>query len=202
MSAATRVYLELGRSQVFASALDWPGWCRRGRGEAGALAALAASADRYGRVAGPGFAPGPLEVVGRVAGGAGPDFGAPMSRTPWDEEPLDPAEAHRFATLLEAAWLAFDSAVAMAPSALRRGPRGGGRDRDAIAEHVREAERTYARKVELRLPPRTPWSAQREALASTVRAGGPMGAWTLRQAVRRGAWHVLDHAWEIEDRSG
>jgi hypothetical protein len=28
------------------------------------------------------------------------------------------------------------------------------------------------------------------------------GAWPVRYAVRRFAWHVLDHAWEIEDRSG
>jgi hypothetical protein len=26
--------------------------------------------------------------------------------------------------------------------------------------------------------------------------------WTARFAARRIAWHALDHAWEIEDRSG
>ena len=25
--------------------------------------------------------------------------------------------------------------------------------------------------------------------------------WTARYAVRRMAWHVLDHVWEIEDKS-
>jgi len=45
-----------------------------------------------------------------------------------------------------------------------------------------------------------------EALASTARgehpARGPRGGvrWTPRYFVRRVAWHVLDHAWEIEDR--
>jgi hypothetical protein len=31
---------------------------------------------------------------------------------------------------------------------------------------------------------------------------GPKGGlhWTPRYFVRRSAWHVLDHAWEIEDR--
>ena len=29
----------------------------------------------------------------------------------------------------------------------------------------------------------------------------PGGAWTQRYAARRIAWHILDHAWEIEDRS-
>ena len=26
--------------------------------------------------------------------------------------------------------------------------------------------------------------------------------WPVRYAIRRAAWHVLDHAWELEDRSG
>jgi hypothetical protein len=32
---------------------------------------------------------------------------------------------------------------------------------------------------------------------------GPRGGvrWTARYYVRRSAWHVLDHAWEIEDRA-
>ena len=35
-----------------------------------------------------------------------------------------------------------------------------------------------------------------------VPARGPRGGviWTPRYFVRRVAWHVLDHAWEIEDR--
>jgi len=33
----TRVYLELGKTWVFASALEWPGWCRREKGEEAAL---------------------------------------------------------------------------------------------------------------------------------------------------------------------
>jgi hypothetical protein len=33
---------------------------------------------------------------------------------------------------------------------------------------------------------------------------GPRGGvrWPVRYAARRAAWHVLDHLWEIEDRSG
>ena len=33
---------------------------------------------------------------------------------------------------------------------------------------------------------------------------GPRGGkiWTPRRFLRRVVWHVLDHAWEIEDRSG
>jgi len=45
-----------------------------------------------------------------------------------------------------------------------------------------------------------------DALAAAARgevpARGPRGGkyWTARYFVRRVAWHVLDHAWEIEDR--
>jgi hypothetical protein len=45
-----------------------------------------------------------------------------------------------------------------------------------------------------------------ETLETTARAGppppGPRGGtrWLPRYFVRRVTWHVLDHAWEIEDR--
>ena len=51
----------------------------------------------------------------------------------------------------------------------------------------------------------------REAILKAVAASahgevperGPRGGvrWTARYFVRRDAWHVLDHTWEIEDRS-
>jgi hypothetical protein len=199
--ATIRVVLEVGRTWVFAAALDWPGWCRRGRDEPRALDALLDYADRYRAVAGPAFTAGEPRVVGRAAGTATTDFGAPDVAFEQDREPLDPAEADRLAGLVAAAWTAFDDVVAKAPPALRRGPRGGGRDRDAMAAHVREAERAYARKIGVRLPPRTPWPAQRDAVLAALRAGAPDSAWPARYALRRVAWHVLDHAWEIEDKS-
>jgi hypothetical protein len=71
-----------------------------------------------------------------------------------------------------------------------------------IADHVREAEHAYCSKIGRRVPPRTPWHDQRAAFASALRAGATGGSWTARDAVARNAWHVLDHAWEIEDRTG
>jgi hypothetical protein len=100
--------------------------------------------------------------------------------------------------VLRHCWDAFDAAVAVATPQLAKGPRGGGRDRDAIVDHVREAERSYGRKVGVRVPPRTPWAEQRTALLEGLRA--PQGPWLPGYAVRRIAWHVLDHAWEIEDK--
>jgi hypothetical protein len=200
-----RVGLEEAKTWCFASAVDWPGWCRRGKGEDAAVAALLAYADRYQAVAGPRFESGIPRVIGRVKGNATTDFGAPGLPGPWDDEPLDAEEAARQAGLLRASWQAFDSAVASAPAVLPKGPRGGGRDRDAIVGHVREAERTYARKIGVRLPPRTPWDEQRASIDERLRQDdGPeahAAGWSPRYFLRRTAWHVLDHAWELQDKS-
>jgi hypothetical protein len=201
MVVTTRVGLERGRTWVFASALDWPGWCRRGKGEQAALDALLDYAGRYAEAVGEDFRAGQLVVVGTLPGSRTTDFGAPDAKGPWDEEQLDPAEADRQAGLLDRCWAYFDGVVAGAPAELRKGPRGGGRDRDAIVAHVREAERSYGRRIGVRMPPRTPWPQQRAELLTAVRAAAPGGSWPPRYAVRRVAWHVLDHAWEIQDKS-
>jgi hypothetical protein len=197
-----RVCLEQGPRWTFASALDWPGWCRRARGDEPALEALLNYADRYAAVAGPGFTPGELEVVATVPGDATTDFGAPSAPAPGEEQPLAGSAGARLVVLLLACWEALDRAAAGAPAQLRKGPRGGGRDRDAVLDHVREAERSYARKVGVRLPPGTPWPVQRaQVRAALLAPPGPV-SWPVRYALRRTAWHVLDHAWEIEDRAG
>jgi hypothetical protein len=46
----------------------------------------------------------------------------------------------------------------------------------------------------------------REAVAAAVDApsdGSPVvpNGWTTRYAARRIAWHVLEHAWEMQDRA-
>jgi hypothetical protein len=192
----TDVYLEQGRTWTFACAVDWPGWARRGKGDEAALEQLLAHADRYAAVV-PGFVPGVLRVVGTVRGTGTTDFGAPDARGPWDD---GPADLERLADRLEDCWAAFDRVVAGASAELRKGPRGGGRDRDEIARHVQESERSYGRSLRVAVPPRTPWPDQRAALAAAVRAGAPGSSWPVPYAVRRCAWHVLDHAWEIEDK--
>lgn len=197
----TRVCLEIGASWVFATALDWPGWCRRGRGEDKALECLLDYEERYRLVVGEEFEVGPVEVVGSSKGNRTTDFGAPDARGPWDVEPLDRRERERLVGLLEVTWRYFDRVVAVAPAALRKGPRGGGRDRDAVVAHVREAERAYSAKSGARVAPRTAWADQRSTLTGALRTEVAEGAWPVRYAIRRCAWHVLDHAWEIEDTS-
>lgn len=200
----TRVALERGSTWTFASALDWPGWCRRARTRAGdeaALEALQHYADRYAAVVGVGVDAGTFEIVDAVVGDATTDFGAPAMPVPADDEPLVGADADRHATLLSACWAALDAVAASSPEELAKGPRGGGRDRTKMLDHVREAERAYARKLGLDVPPRTPWAEQRDVIGRAVREGVERPTWPLRYGVRRIAWHVLDHAWEMQDRT-
>ena len=203
--------------RVFASALEWPGWCRAGRDEASALADLAASADRYAAVARearipfPPVTPDELAVVEHRPGTPTTAFGAPDVVFILDSRPTHGPDGERLAALVRAAWLILERVAAAAPAALRKGPRGGGRDRDAIVAHVVSAENAYARRVGLRLPEPDPRDLGAVAVARATIGealarptdGGPIpgGRWPARYAARRIAWHVLDHAWEIEDRA-
>lgn len=196
----TRVYLECGQKWTFACALDWPGWCRRAKGDEAAVEELLSYADRYAAAVGPSFVPAEAAVVGRVTGNATTDFGAPAVPTEWDLEALDNAELDRQLNVLARTWQYFDAVVANAPAGLRKGPRGGGRDRDDVRRHVMEAERSYAPKAGARVPPRTPWEQQR-AMITDAFGRREDAQWPARYVLRRMAWHVLDHAWEIEDRS-
>ena len=208
--------IEAGARKVFASALDWPGWSRSGRTEAGAVEVLLAYAPRYAIVAGEaGLELGAtfdVEVEEREPGGSGTDFGVPSSLSlQADRRPLDGPEAERLGSLVAAAWTVFDLVVAGAPAELRKGPRGGGRDRDKMAAHVIEADWSYARELGIRAKAPAPGvraavQASRAAVLDVLRRpsdGSPIAGrkWTARYAARRIAWHALDHAWEMQDRS-
>ena len=201
---STPVYLEVGSKRVFALAVDWPGWARGGRDEAAALGALEAYSERYAPIAAAAklaFKPGSFEVVERVPGNATTDFGAPGVAPELDEGAVSTSAASRDAALLAAVWAYFDRVVAGAPASLRTGPRGGGRDRDKIVAHVADAELMYASAIGLKGK-----SGTREAILTVVGQASPPRAesgwkWPARYMVRRSAWHVMDHAWEVEDRT-
>jgi hypothetical protein len=210
------VAIEAGNKKVFASALDWPGWSRAARTEDAAIAALLEYAPRYAVVARRAQLDFPetfdIEVEERQGGGPGTDFGVPSSLTlRFDARPVDRHEAHRLASVVEAAWTTLDRVAAGAPAELRKGPRGGGRDRDKMVAHVVEADWYYARELGLKLEHVTPddrdaVAAYRREMSSVVREpsdGSPLAGrkWPHRYAARRIAWHALDHAWEMEDRS-
>jgi hypothetical protein len=199
--ATSRVYFEEGANSVFAVSLEWPGWCRRAQTSELAIAALDDYRDRYAKVVTSSFEPGAFEIIGTTTGDATTDFGAPGAHGVWDETPLGERELVRQIAVLQDCWNYFDLVVENAPAELRKGPRGGGRDRDAIADHVREAERAYCSRVGFRVAPRTPWDEQRDVVVTTLKAAAPEAKWPAAYAIRRCAWHVIDHAWEIEDKS-
>ena len=219
MAKAIPVYLELGDKKAFACSIDFPGWCRSGKTGELALEALAAYAPRYAEVArlakaafpAPAGAGERFEVVERVEGGGATDFGIPHEVVEADAEPLTARQAARQVGLMRAAWAVLDQVAKASPAELRKGPRGGGRDRDKMLGHVLEAEAAYARKVGIKHPPpdvgdRKAIRALRDELAEALGGasdGSPLvpKGWPPRYAIRRIAWHVLDHAWEMQDRA-
>ncbi len=217
MTSGTPVYVEIGKKRVFACALDWPGWCRSGPTEESALDALAGYAPRYAvvarqaRVAFPRKVADSFQVVERLPGSASTDFGVPEQFATSDTDPLSPGSARAMTGLVVAAWMVFDRVAATTPAELRKGPRGGGRDRDKMIDHVVASETSYARKLGIKhklmtIDDHAAIAALRNAV-SDVLATGSDGAppvpngWPLRYAARRFAWHALDHAWEMEDRT-
>jgi hypothetical protein len=216
------VYLEVGNRRIFAVAIDWPGWCRMGRDEAAALQSLLDYGPRYARVlrsARLGFqAPGDVSafrLVEQLKGNATTDFGAPAVVPTGDSKSLDEAELRRLRAILKACWRAFDAAVETAAGKkLNTGPRGGGRTVDGILEHILGSEQGYLSQLGGKLSPSEadPLSPEmiRRAILKTLTSAahgeiveyGPRGGkrWPPCYFVRREAWHVLDHVWEIEDR--
>jgi hypothetical protein len=210
------VVLETGDKRVFASAADWPGWSRSGKTDEAAVEALVTYAPRYAPVATlAGFElPESIEVdvIERNEGGGGTDFGVPSRVTEADGRKVSMADAARLAAIVEAAWTTFDRVAKGAPAELRKGPRGGGRDRDKMVGHVVEADAAYAREIGLKLKEPDPFdrTVVKAMRAEMLRVlgqpsdGSPLAGrrWTARYAAHRIAWHALDHAWEMQDRSG
>lgn len=204
------------RSVAFAP--DWPGWSRGARTADDALATLEAYRERYRPVAvGAGMvdefdAAGSFDVVEDRVGTGSTDFwGISFSPSSFEQGPMSEAELERKLTLLRAAWAFFDRVAARVSPEMRKGPRGGGRDRDRIIRHtIRTESEDFAKKVGLVIPeegalgPALP--GYREAYIAAIRACHrgevPFRArsWTLPFLLRHSAFHVLDHAWEMEDK--
>ena len=215
--AKLEIGAEVSPKKTFVWAIDWPGWCRSGKDRDLAIEVLIAARNRYAKVAEraglelPTVDPDDLHIAETVDGGGGTEFGVPSSITKLDRRGTSKAEAERLASLVEAAWVIFERVAERSPAELRKGPRGGGRDRDKMVDHVIGADHAYAHEIGLRRPEPTradrgTVDAERSAVLEVLRqpsGGSPLAdrRWTQRYAARRIAWHALDHAWEMEDRS-
>jgi hypothetical protein len=214
-----RVFVEAGDKKVFAGTIDWPGLARSAKTEPDALERLFEYLPRYKASLGvtardlelPADAAA-LVVAARLRGGSGTDFGVPSVVADFDREALGTDDLRQQVELLRAAWRAFESAAERARGKpLATGPRGGGRSREKIVDHVIEADLAYIAALGAK-PPRDAGELEHvqaalvEALGAKIRGElpevGPRGGerWPARYAIRRSAWHALDHAWELEDR--
>jgi hypothetical protein len=218
MTETLRVILEIGKKRkVVAGALDWPGLDRWGTSDDTALDKLLSYATRYAGVAERAGLTAEferardVEVVEHVPGSSSTDFwGIAHIPSQIEREVLSDADLERRLDLLQACWAHFDEVAAKASAELRPQPRGGGRTRDQIIRHTHANEpEQFSRKVEVRTPRDevlTPkgLATHRQEYLEAIRAynaeGKPARTWPIQFLIRRTAHHVMDHAWEMEDR--
>ena len=206
--------------RAVAFTLDWPGWSRGAKTPEVALETLESYRARYrpiaelAGIAAEFDAAGPLEVVEDTVGTPSTDFWAisfAPSATERDD-PMDAATLERGIAVLQACWAFFDGVAVRVSPEMRRGPRGGGRDRNRIVRHtIRTESEDFAKQVGLRIPEESALSPDglrlhRETYVAAMRAYNAgqtekrMRSWTLPFLIRHSAFHTLDHAWEMEDK--
>lgn len=204
--------------KAVAFAVDWPGWSRGAKTPEAALELLESYRERYRSVAvtarmAPEFdAAGGLDVVEeRVSTGSTDFWGISFAPADVEHEPMGDSELDRKLALLRACWGFFDAVAARVSAEMRKGPRGGGRDRDQIIRHtIRTESEDFAKRVGLRVPENgalTPKGLReyRKAYVAAMRAynageGKRMRSWNLPFLIRHSAFHAMDHAWEMEDK--
>ncbi|MDQ2674088.1 MAG: hypothetical protein M3Y40_05485 [Chloroflexota bacterium] len=205
--------------KVAAFALDWPGWSRGAKTGPDAVETLEAYRERYRPIAvlaglGEEFdAAGDLEIVEDHVGVGSTDYwGISFAPSSFELEPMEAGELDRKISLLEASWRYFDDVSARVSAEMRKGPRGGGRSRDEIVRHALGWERAdLAKRVGVVVDPIVPatrdgFGSHRDDFVAALRrynAEGRMASgrnWTIALLLRHSAFHVLDHAWEMEDK--
>jgi len=216
VSNRLRVAIEVGPKgkKTVAVARDWPGLSRGAATEERAIERLLAYVPRYAPVArraGGVIDTNGVEVVERYAGTGSTDFwGISFGFSDHDRQPVSTEDLERELSLMRAGWQFFDEVRGRVSAELRKGPRGGGRDRDQIVLHTVANEYDWAKGLGIRPGDgevsTTPDSlaTHREAYCAAIRAyhrdGLVAGNWPLRFLIRHTAFHTLDHAWEMEDK--
>lgn len=215
MANPLHVALEIGPKgkKVVAVARDWPGFSRGAATEELAVDRLRSYAARYAIVAeraGMQLDDGVVELVERYPGTGSTDFwGISFAFSEFDRKQQSLAELEREMTLMQACWQVFDDVRHRVSAEMRKGSRGGGRDRDRIVGHTVANESDWSRKLGLKPADNLPLSgdalrAHRESYCAAIRAhhreGRMARSWPLRFLIRHTAFHTMDHAWEMEDK--
>ena len=218
MAAALRVVLESGPKgkKVVAVAPDWPGLERGAATGEAAAERLLAYLPRYAPVAKlAGMdaelpASATVDVVESYPGTGSTDFwGISFAFSSIDRQDMSGDELARELALMRACWTFFDEVRSRVSAEMRKGPRGGGRDRDRIVRHVVLNEQDWGKGLGLpgtdgTMPSEQALAAHREAYCAAMRAhhaeGKSAGRSPLRFLIRHTAFHTLDHAWEMEDK--
>jgi hypothetical protein len=204
--------------KAVAFAVDWPGWSRGAKTPELALELLGSYRARYrpiavsARLAREFDAAGPLDIVEDAVGAGSTDvWGISFLPSSLEHEPMDDAELSRKVKLLRGCWAFFDATAARVSAEMRTGPRGGGRDRNRIVRHaIRTESEEFAKRLGLRIPEEGALTPQglrefREDYVTAMRDynagdGKRMRTWNLPFLIRHSAYHMLDHAWEMEDK--
>jgi hypothetical protein len=219
MANELRVTLEVGPKdkKVVAVAPDWPGLERGAKTGEAAIDTLRSYLPRYANVAKLAgmhaeFASiTSVDAVERYEGTGSTDFwGISFAFSSVDELQMSSEDLDRQLTLMRACWTLFDDVRGRVSAEMRKGPRGGGRDRDRIVRHVLGVEQDWARKVGVRtsadavVTDDDGLEEHRDAYCTAIRMFHSEGKlarnWPLRYLIRHTAYHTMDHAWEMEDK--
>ncbi|MGH2557654.1 MAG: hypothetical protein ACRDJH_01210 [Thermomicrobiales bacterium] len=201
---------------MVAVAPDWPGLARGAKTEEAAIERLLSYLPRYApvaKLAGMDAAFAALtsaDVFEHYPGTGSTDFwGISFAFSAIDRQAVARGDLDRDLTLMRAGWAFFDDVRARVSAEMRKGPRGGGRDRDHIVRHTLGTERDWAKKIGVLTPESAMLTdaglnAHRDAYCTAIRAFHAQGklarTWPLRFLIRHTAFHTLDHAWEMEDK--
>ena len=196
---------------------DWPDLERGAKTEDAAIERVLSYLPRYAPVAQlAGMdeefpATATAGVVEHYPGTSSTDFwGISFAFSDIDRQEMSSQELDRELTLMRACWAFFEDVRSRVSAELRKGPRGGGRDRDHIVRHTLASEQQdWAKKIGMRPSEDVTLTdeglhAHRDADSTAIRALHAQGkmarTWPLRFLIRHTAFHTMDHAWEMEDK--
>jgi hypothetical protein len=192
---SVRIVVERGPKgkKAVAFAVDWPGWSRGAKTPELALATLESYRERYRPIAvAAGVAAqfegeGPLDLIEDKIGAGSTDFwGISFSPSACEQGPMSAEDIDGKILLLQACWAFFDRVAAGVSAEMRKGPRGGGRDRHQIIRHtIRTESEEFAKRLGLRIPEGAALTP--EGCAPTARpTSTPCGRTTPERADRCG----------------